>query len=67
MRIRVIPGRVALVLVAIVAAAGLLRSYLSVSLALVAQLTAVAVLLLITVAAADFSRRVQPGGNRMCR
>lgn len=54
MRIRVIPGRVALVLVAIAAAAGLAALILSVSLATVAQLTAAAVLLLITVAAADF-------------
>lgn len=54
MRIRVIPGRVALVLVAIAAAAGLAALIVNVSLALVAQLTAAAVLLLITVAAADF-------------
>jgi uncharacterized protein (DUF58 family) len=43
-----------LVLVAIAAAAGLAALILSVSLATVAQLTAAAVLLLITVAAADF-------------
>ena len=54
MRIRVIPGRVALVLVAIAAGAGLAALMLGVPLALVAQLTAAAVLLLIVAAASDF-------------
>ena len=54
MRVRVIPGRVALLLVAIVAAAALAALILNVSLALVAQLTAVAVIVLATVGAADF-------------
>ena len=54
MRIRVIPGRVALLLVAVAAAAGLAALILNVPLALVAQLTAVAVIVLITVAVGDF-------------
>ena len=54
MRIRVIPGRIALWLVALVAAAGLAALIASVSLSLVTQLVAVAVILLITVAAGDF-------------
>jgi uncharacterized protein (DUF58 family) len=53
-RVRVIPGRIALLLVAIVAAAGLAALIANVSLPLVAQLTAVAVIVLITVGAADF-------------
>jgi uncharacterized protein (DUF58 family) len=53
-RVRVIPGRVALLLVAIVAAAGLAALIANVSLSLVAQLVAVAVIVLITVAIADF-------------
>ncbi|MEJ0035419.1 MAG: DUF58 domain-containing protein [Gammaproteobacteria bacterium] len=54
MKIRVIPGRAALVLVAVAATAGLAALIVGASLALVAQLTAVAVLVLITAAAADF-------------
>jgi uncharacterized protein (DUF58 family) len=53
-RIRVIPGRVALVLVAIAAAAGLAALILNTPLALVAQVTGIAVVLLITAATADF-------------
>jgi uncharacterized protein (DUF58 family) len=53
-RVRVIPGRIALLLVAIVAAAGLAALIANVPLSLVAQLTAVAVIVLITVAVADF-------------
>jgi uncharacterized protein (DUF58 family) len=53
-RVRVIPGRIALLLVAIVAAAGLAALIANVSLPLVAQLTAVAVIVLITVGVADF-------------
>lgn len=54
MKIRVIPGRVALVLLAIAAAAGLAALVANVSLALVAQLTALAVIVLIGVATTDF-------------
>src|SRR6185369_9109012 len=53
-KIRVIPGRVALLLVAVAAAAGFAALILNVPLALVAQLTAVAVIVLITVAVGDF-------------
>jgi uncharacterized protein (DUF58 family) len=53
-KIRFIPGRVALLLVAVAAAAALAALVSNISLALVAQLTAVAVIVLITVAAADF-------------
>lgn len=54
MRIRVIPGRIALVLVAIAAAAGLAALVLNVSPGLVARITGTAVAMLITAAAADF-------------
>ena len=54
MRIRFIPGRIALVLVAIAASAGLAALIENISLSLVAQLTAVAVAVLIAVAGADF-------------
>src|SRR6187399_2168860 len=53
-KLRVIPGRVALLMVAVAAIAGLAALILNIPLALVAQLTAVAAIVLITVAAADF-------------
>ena len=54
MRIRVIPGRIALVMVAVVAVAGLAALVANTPLSLVAQLVAVAVIVLVTVAIADF-------------
>jgi uncharacterized protein (DUF58 family) len=53
-RIRFIPGRILLLLVAFVAIAGLTALIANVSLALVARLVAVAVFVLITVATGDF-------------
>ena len=55
MRIRFIPGRIALVLVAICATAGLAALVVNVSLALVARATGLAALALVAVAIADFA------------
>ena len=54
MRIRVIPGRITLVLLAIAASAGLAALIAGVSLALVTRTLALAVLLLVAVTIADF-------------
>ena len=55
MRIRVIPGRIALILVAIAASAGLAALVGNVSLMLVARATAIAALALVAAAIADFA------------